>query len=195
MNKLQLLLKECALTVMLFSFCATHANAQQLSQPKNFAGISGSVLWNTTSIATGLAGERMLMSKENKELSVQASYTLRHRFGNLVLLFSTPYDISSTELSLGTNGYWFTGTPKNNTGFFLMAGAGALHSNWKYSNGAEAGKTAKNYLRLYSEAGFGWKWKLGENMALRWSNTIKLGTPQPEAGGAVITVSTLSLGF
>jgi hemolysin activation/secretion protein len=195
MNTLSKQLKKIIAVACAFSVYITNASAQQVSPAKNFAGISGSILWNTTSIAAGVMAERILLSKKNTELSAQASYSFRHRFGNLVLLFSTPYDISSAETTLGIHGYWFTGKQKSNIGFFMSAGTGAIHSNWKYTEGTNAGKTAKNFVKPYGELGLGWKWPIGNTMALRWSNTIKWGTPQPENGGAVITTSTLALGF
>lgn len=164
--------------------------AQQGSTAKNFAGISGSVLWNTSSVSAGVMGERIIASKQHTELSVKASYTFRHRFGNLVLLFSTPYDdITSAEAGLGISGYLFTGKQKTNTGFFLSAGAGAMYSHWKFDTDSES------YIRPAGELGLGFKWRLNDNMAIRWSNDIKWASPQPEGGGAVITTTTLAFGF
>lgn len=169
--------------------CIKTGMAQRVSTAKNFVGVNGSILWNTSSVSSGLQGERIISSKQNKELSLKGSYTFRHHFGNMILFFRSPYDISSAEAGLGVGGYLFTGKDKTNTGFFLSAGAGALYSHWKI------GEDNFRYIRPAAELGFGLKWKLGDNMALRWSNELKWASPQPESEGAVITTTALALGF
>ncbi len=164
--------------------------AQQGSAAKNFAGANISIIWTTTGISAGITGERILVSKGNTELSLKATHVFRHQFGNLILLFGSDYDISSTETSLGLSGYLFTGKEKSNKGFFLSAGAGAMHSNWKYDDGSH-----NNFLRPAAEIGFGLKFRLDDKMVIRWSNDIRIASPQPERGAALITTSTLALGF
>lgn len=182
---------KCLLAISYFLFAGAGAGlAQQVSSAKNFAGLGGSILWNTTGISAGVSGERIIISKHNTELSLKASHTFRHRFGNLILLFGSPYDISSAETGLGVSWNWFTGSRKVNTGFFLSAGAGGMYSHWKFDSGGSS-----TYLRPAGELGFGLKGRLNDKMAIKWSNDIKWASPQPDGGGAVITTTTLALGF
>jgi hypothetical protein len=170
--------------------CSQQGVAQKVSAAKNFAGANASILWTTTGISAGITGERILVSKGNTELSLKATHVFRHKFGNLILFFLPEYKISSTETGLGLSGYLFTGKEKSNKGFFLSAGAGAMHSNWKYDDGSHS-----NFLRPAAEIGFGIKFRLDDKMAIRWSNDIRIASPQPERGAALITTSTLALGF
>ena len=167
--------------------------AQQLPSAKNFAGVSGNILWSTTGISWGLSGERILLSKRGKELSLKADYTFRHRFGNLVLFYGPRYDISSTETSLGLQGFIYPGSDKSGYGIFFSAGGGGMSSSWRdtYDH-----SVSTHYLKPYGELGAGFKWKLEGGMAIRWSNMIKLFTPQPDRDPIqVITSSTLAIGF
>lgn len=164
--------------------------AQSSLKAKTFAGVNASILWSTTGIAAGISGERVILSVRNTELSVKAVHEFRHAFGNLIY-FTGSKDITSAETSLIVAGYLFTGKNKINHGFFISAGTGAIHSNWKFDAGSSV-----NYLRPVAEFGLGFKFRMGNNMALQWRNDLRFISPQPEAGGAgVVTTTTLALGF
>lgn len=164
--------------------------AQSSLKAKTFAGVNASILWSTTGNAAGISGERVILSVRNTELSVKAVHEFRHGFGNLIF-FSGSQDIKSAETSLIVDGYLFTGKNKVNRGFFISAGTGAIHSNWKFDTGGSA-----NYLRPVAEFGLGFKFRMGNNMALQWRNDLRFISPQPEAGGAgIVTTTTLALGF
>jgi hypothetical protein len=166
------------------------ALGQQSSKPKNFAGVNTSILWNTTGISAGISGERVIVSIRNTELSVKAVHEFRHGFGNLIY-YTGNQDISSAETSLIVDGYLFTGKKKSNHGFFISAGAGAIHSNWKFATGGSF-----NYLRPVAEFGLGFKFRLSDGLALQWRNDLRIISPQPVRGGAgAVTTTTLALGF
>ena len=182
------------ITVLLMAFCliidSKSVIAQEVLPAKYFVGINASILWNTTGFSTGLSGERIIASQKNKELSVKAAYMFRHRLDNLILFSSSAYDINSAETIVIIEGYLFTNKQKSINGFFRSGGFGAMHSVWKYRNEPYA-----TFLRPTVEFGLGFKFKLGDKMALRWSNDIRLASPQPEAYMGINTTTTFSLGF
>lgn len=164
--------------------------AQTTLKAKTFAGVNVSILWNTTGIAAGISGERVILSVKNTELSLKAVHEFRHGFGNLIY-FTGSQGIKSAETSLIFDAYLFTGKSKVNSGFFISAGTGAIHSNWKFETGGIA-----NYIKPVAEFGLGFKFRIGDNMALQWRNDLRFISPQPETGGAgAVTTTTLAFGF
>lgn len=164
--------------------------SQQRLPAKNFAGVNASILWNTTGIAAGISGERIIISMHKTELSIKAVHEFRHGFGNLIY-FTGGQDLSSSETSIIVAGYLFTGERKTNYGFFISAGTGAIYSNWKYDIGGNV-----NYLKPAAEFGLGFKFRLSDKMALQWKNDLRLISPQPESGGTgTVSTTTLALGF
>ena len=164
---------------------------QQMHPAKNFIGTGTGIGWTTTTIFWGLSAERVLLAKKNMELSVSGWHSFPHKFGNLVLLFGPSYSFRTSETSLLLNSFMYTSAEKLNTGFFFSIGAGAQYSNWKYDHGGN-----ESFINPVGEIGFGLKWKLDGKMAMRWTNTMRLTSLNPDnSGGELMTTTTLAVGF
>lgn len=170
-------------------FCSVQASSQQATPARFFAGTYVGVGWSTTSIFWGQSLEYLFYSRENKEVGISASHTNRYKFGNVIFLFGDPSQPVSEEGKLTATSYIFPGKKNINKGFFFTGEAGLRYSSWKLEGGR------REFIRPSLAAGFGWKWKLDDQLCMRLSNTLEYHSPQPDFGGAVTSVSTLSIGF
>jgi hypothetical protein len=178
--------------LLLLSFAvAIHVNGQTGSAAKNFAGVHAGIGWSTSSLSNGASYERIIFSKENKELGARISHTDRYKYGNLSLFYSEFSGISRSDLKLTVSGYIYTNKHKLNTGFFVSGEVGTVTAFWKTNT------SSATQLLPVVELGMGWKWSLGNRICLRWTNSIVNSGPlllHPYPVG-VATASTIAVGF
>lgn len=181
-----------ARVIFLLSFLfVMSVHGQTASTARNFVGLQAGIGWATYSLSNGACYERIIFSKENKELGAKLSHTPRYQYGNLSLFSSNFGDISRADLKLTASGYIYTNTSKLNTGFFVSGEVGTITAFWKTS-----GQSATQLMPVV-ELGIGWKWVIGDRMCIRWTNSIVNSIPalwQPYPLG-VVSVSTVVIGF
>jgi hypothetical protein len=175
-------------TICIFLFTWHSGYNQQNSGAKNFTGSYAGIDWTSISSFKGFTYERLVHGKASLEIGVRASYTVPYRYGNFQLLYGS-FSPPVSEIKLGVYGYSFPNKAKINTGFFITAGAGIESSFWKVD------KNKYSSLSPSGELGFGWKWPIGKNIVLRWTNTLGFATIRPYAGGDMTTTSTIAIGF
>jgi hemolysin activation/secretion protein len=165
-----------------------HAVYSQQSAAKNFIGSYAGLDFTGGSYFTGVSYERIIHRVSNAEFCATGGYTRPYSDDNLNLLFYT-YNPPVTKLRLGVQGYSFKKTREINDGIFFTAGAGLQLSWWKQE------KEQLQRFSPYGELGFGWKWPIGNNLVLRWKNTLGFATRERFSSGEMTLTSTLALGF
>jgi hypothetical protein len=151
--------------------------------PKNFPGLFGGVEWNSISGLVGIDYERILYIKNKVTVGAKGMYVFRYKQGNLQLINAPCCGSSSFIAAMGSVNY-FTSKREDSKGFFLHSGLGVSFISYK-----ESGIKGDRYTPAF-EAGLGWLFPIGSNIALKWTNTITFAT---DNGG--ITLSKVSIGF
>jgi hypothetical protein len=176
---------------LLSLFLVITVQGQTASTAKNFVGVQAGIGWATTTLTHGAFYERIVFSKGSKEAGIKLNHTGRYKYGNIILFSSSSETVSRADLKFTATGYLYTNKLNVNTGFFLSGELGASMAFWKTEN------ASITQLQPAVELGLGWKWALGNNMNIRWTNALVYLHPselQPYGDG-IITTTAIALGF
>lgn len=168
------------LSALLIILITAKAKSQENSSPKNFPEAFAGIEWNSLSGLTGISYERYIFQKEKWVVGVKASHAFTYKLGN-ASLFGTNGHESASFNSVSATVHKFFRT--DSQGIFLCAELGlGRRENTFYE---------VKYATMFTafEAGFGFQFRAGNKLAVRWTNTLTF------AGNAGITMTKLSVGF
>jgi hypothetical protein len=140
--------------------------------PRNFAGVSGAVVFGHTSSTYGLEYERYILTRRKFALGVRAGYLFPYRAGNTSFCLSEECGgWPSGKFSHGqaaVTGYFFTSDRPSFNRFFLHAAIGLTYSRHK----------TETYTAISTIPGFdlglGWQFRLGNRLNCRWVTSWSL---------------------
>jgi hypothetical protein len=154
--------------------------AAQGQPPKNFPEVFAGVEWNTISGLTGISYERYIFQKDKWVLGAKATYAFNYKLSNLELLSRSNEGTVSFSSITATGHKFFS---HNSKGFFICSELGIGSRSHDYYEA----KSSTTFTAF--EAGLGWQFRVGDKLAIRWTNTLTF------AGQGGITITRLSVGF
>ena len=146
---------------------------QELTDPKNFAGLLGGVEWNTTSGTWGFEFERTVFTHEKFTLAARANYISAYKYGNLQIIGSSGCCETASQVVVMPTVSFFTSKRQSSTGFFLHAGLGAGWRRWRYSS--QGVEVKRHTLHPAFDLGPGILFKLNKRLSLRARGAILFG--------------------
>lgn len=167
-------------SVLLIVLISANANSQPTNFPKNFPEAFAGIEWNSLSGLTGVSYERYIFKQEKWVLGAKASHAFTYKLGNASLFGTNGEETASFNSVAATAHKFFL---PDNRGIFLCSELGTgFRKNRSYE---------VDYSTLFTafEAGFGFQFRAGNQLAIRWTNTLTF------AGRGGITMTKLSVGF
>ena len=116
------------LTIFLMLLCIRKSALCQ-QPPKNFPGIYGALVFNQFSGAGGIEYERYVVTRQKFILGVRGGYLFKYKPGNVNIIYGAKDYITTTNWQFWADGYWFTSSEKQTSGFFINAGLGTTYTH------------------------------------------------------------------